>query len=231
MKTLILSFILCLSALTTIAQQNILEDTATTNKLFVGIKATTIGHNLRYKNEPYSGDIQTYGSVNLGYKLSKRAQVQIGFSYGTKKIDRSEIYVEAEDKLIYYNDVALTRGISFPISLDYTILYPFKRVELYGTVMVTPIISKTHQVKSERREDVTTVTYGEKTSGINTYLTLGGGVRYKFNPRFDAYFNYYRYSRNFNTNLARKDEYPYPGSLELGLNYNFNLKRDKCLTI
>ena len=225
MNTLYLSLTLALISLNAVAQ--VTPDSTSAKKLFIGIKATTIGYNLKYKHEPYRGDIQTYGAINFGYKLSKRARVQLGFSYGTDKIDHSVIYVETEDKLVYYDDVARTRGISFPISLDYTIFYPFKRVELYGTVMVTPIISKTHQVKSERREEITTDTYDEKTSGMNTYLTLGGGVRYKLNDRFDAYFNYYRYSRNFNTNLARKDEYPYPGSLALGLNYNFNLKRDK----
>ena len=227
MKTLLLSFILSLLVFATAAQIN--PDTTAQNykPFYLGIKATTIGYNLKYKGEPKGGDIQTYGSVNVGYKLNKRARVQLSLSYGTDKTDRGEIYVEADDKLIYYNDIARTRGISVPISFDYTVLYPFRRVELYGTVMITPILSKTHQEKSESRDGETIVTYDREASGINTYLTLGGGVRYRLNSRFDAYLNYYRFSRNFNSRLARKDEYPYPGSFELGLNYNLNLKREK----
>ncbi|OKL40742.1 hypothetical protein [Pontibacter flavimaris] len=81
--------------------------------------------------------------------------------------------------------------------------------------------------KTTRRDEVTTVTYDEKASGFNAYLTGGFGIGYPITKSLDAYFNYYMISRSINDGLRRKDKYPYPGSLAIGLNYNLSLKREK----
>lgn len=206
------------------AQNSALKDT-TNDRLFIGINATTIGYNLEYKHEPKGGDIRTYSSINIGIKLNKRARVQIGASYGTDNTDHSDIYVESPSKLVYLNDISRTWGVAMPIMFDYILLHPLKRLQLYGTIMITPIYSTTRHEKSEERDGIATNTFSAKTSGINTYLTAGFGLSYPIGNRFDAYANYYMISRNFNRGLRSKDGYPCPGSITLGLNYNLNLKR------
>lgn len=222
MKTIILSLLL-LTSFAAKAQLVTPKDTAKAKQLYIGVTATTMGYNLKYKNEPKGGDIHTYGVLHVGYKLNNRARVQAGFSYGTAKIDHSYVYVEAADKLIYYDEVARTRGVAMPITVEYILFYPFRRLQFYGTGMFTPIYSTTRLEKTERRNEVTTVTYNEKASGFNAYLTAGFGIGYPVSRRLGVYFNYYMISRSFNNGLRKKDEHPYPGSLAIGLNYNFNL--------
>ncbi|MCC9136645.1 hypothetical protein ACFSKU_07550 [Pontibacter silvestris] len=125
---------------------------------------------------------------------------------------------------VYNNDITRTEGWGVPVTFDYVLLYPFRRVQFYGTVMLTPMFSKTEQEKSQLRDGVTTISYSAKTSGINTYLTAGFGLGYSISKRFDAYANYHLISRNFNRDLRPRDEYPYPGSLFVGLNYRLKAK-------
>ncbi|WP_266203698.1 hypothetical protein [Pontibacter kalidii] len=226
MKTLLFPLLL-LTSLAAKGQLVAPKDTAKAKQLYIGVTATTMGYNLKYKQEPKGGDIHTYGVLHVGFKLSPRTRVQAGFSYGTAEIDHSYIYVEAEDRLIYYDEVARTRGVAMPITVEYRLFYPFRKLQFYATGMFTPIYSTTRLQKTESRDEVTTITYDENASGFNAYLTAGFGIGYPVTKRLDAYFNYYMISRSINNGLRRKDEYPYPGSLAIGLNYNLNLKREK----
>ncbi|ARS37119.1 hypothetical protein CA264_17705 [Pontibacter actiniarum] len=186
-----------------------------------------MGYNLQYKGEPRGGDIYTYGVLNVGYWLNKRARVQVGITYGGAKFNNETTLVEAEDRLVHYEEISNTKGVAAPLVLDYVLLYPFRRLQLYGTAMFTPIFSVTNHKTLERREDITTVTSKSKASGINAYITAGFGLCIPISTKLDLYGNYYFLSRSFNRRLRRKDEYPYPGSLALGLDYNFTLKRKK----
>ena len=201
------------------AQHYTVPDTLS-KKLFIGVIASTVGYNLKYAHEPKGGDLRPVVTPYLKYKLSKRMSAQIGFSYDSFKFDVEHIYVEAPDKLVYLRDYNHTRGVAMPITVNYTLLYPFRKLELYGTAMITPIFSTSSAEKSERRDEVTTITYSAKTSGMNTYLTAGIGFGYPLSNRFDIYGNYYRFNRNFNNKLRPKDNYPYPGSLAIGINYS-----------
>ncbi len=227
-KTLLLSLLLLLSALAAAVQaQPTAKDTTEAKRFYIGATATTMGYNVKYREEPKGGDIHTRGVLNMGYRLSKRARVQVGVSYGTANTYNDVVYVEAEDKLIFYDEVSRSRGIAVPITGEYILLYPFRRLQLYGTAMLTPVYSTTRVKKTERREEESTVTYDEQASGFSASLSAGFGLGYPVSKRLDAYFNYYMISRDFHRNLRRRDEYPYPGSLAIGLNYNFNLKREK----
>ncbi|MFD2246636.1 outer membrane beta-barrel protein [Pontibacter ruber] len=214
----ILTFILLLLSFFVQAQKHATPDTAS-KKLFVGVIASTVGYNLKYAHEPKGGDLRPAVTPYLKYKFSKRLSAQVGVSYDSYKFDVEQIYVESPEKLIYLREYNHTRGVAMPVTVNYTLLYPFRKLELYGTAMVTPIFSTSKSEKSERTEEVTTVTYSAKTSGINTFLTLGIGLAYPLSDRFDMYGNYYRLNRNFNNRLRPKDEYPYPGSLAIGINY------------
>lgn len=195
--------------------------------LFIGANALALGFDLEYNKEPKGGNIQPYGSINIGYKLKPKLRLQAGIWYGTDNRDFESVYVEAEDKLIYYHDISRTRGIGVPITVDYVLLYPLKRLQFYATVVLTPIYSSTRVEKTEQKDGVLKVNYNEKASGFNTYLTGGFGLSYPLGRRLDTYFNYHIISRNFNRGLRPRDEYPYQGSLVLGLNYNFNQKREE----
>lgn len=220
MKGFILILLLLLLSFTSMAQQ---ADTANTtgSRYFVGVGASTIGYNLEYKHEPKGGDSRPIATVYVGYKLNRRASVQIGFSYAGNRSNNEYIYVEAQDKLIYHSEISHTRAVAIPVTFKYGIFYPFRRLQFYGTAFITPIISTTSLKKTERRDDVTTLTYNAKASGFNAYLTAGLGLNYSISKRLDGYGEIHLLNRSFNRGLAKKDEYPYPGSLAIGLNYNF----------
>lgn len=227
MKRLTIIFILILLfSETSWCQVNTIADTLS-RPFYIGINGLAIGYDLEYKNEPKGGNIQPYTSIYFGYNITKRIRIQAGVWYGTDSRDFGSVYVESADKLIYYSDISKTKGVGVPITADLVLFYPFKKLQFYGTAMLTPMYSTTLAEKSETRDGVKTITYREKTSGINTYLTGGLGIKYPVSKRFDTYFNYYVISRNFNRGLRPRDEYPYPGSLALGFNYNLNLKREK----
>ncbi len=220
MKTLILILgLIYVGAIDCLAQHFSNEEQSVDKKLYVGVAATTMGYNLKYKKEPKGGDIYTYGVLNLGYKLGKRARLQVGLSYGSAEIDHSYVYVESEGNHIYHEEVARTHGVAVPITVEYILFYPFRKLQFYGTSMLTPIYSTTRLEKTKQQNGVASIDYNEKASGFNTYLTAGFGIGYPISKRLDGYFNYYVISRNFNNGLRKKDEYPYPGSLMLGVNF------------
>lgn len=222
MKATLISFFIffTLFSFNSRAQKYAVPDTTSkAKKLYVGVIASTVGYNLKYVHEPKGGDLRPVVTPYLKYKLNKRFSAQVGISYDNYKFDVEQIYVESPEKLVYLRDFNHTRGVAMPITVNYTLLYPFRKLELYGTAMLTPILSTSRAEKSERTDEFTTVTYSAKTSGINTYITLGIGFGYPLSSRFDIYGNYYRLNRNFNNKLRPKDEYPYPGSLAIGLNY------------
>lgn len=227
MKALFLFSILTLSTLAAVAQ--VKTDTAVQNRkpFYIGINGLAIGYDLDYNSEPKGGNIQPYASLYFGHNISKRLRIQAGAWYSTDNRDFGSIYVESADKLIYYGDISRTKGVGMPITVDYVLFYPLKKLQFYGTATLTPMYSTTFAEKSETREDVKTTTYSEKASGVNTFITAGFGIGYPISKRFDTYLNYYLISRNFNKGLQPRDQYPYQGSLALGLNYNFNLKRKK----
>ncbi|TPE42753.1 hypothetical protein [Pontibacter mangrovi] len=226
MKTLFLSLML-LTSFAAKAQLVVYKDTARAKQLYIGANALVIGYDLKYSQQPKGGNIQPYASMYMGYKLNKRVRLQTGIWYGTDNQDWSYTYVESEDNLIHYNETSKTRGVGVPITMEYMLFYPLKRLQFYGTGMFTPMYSTTQAAKTEQEGGIETVIYNEKTSGLNAYLTGGFGLGYNINSRLDAYFNYYMISRSFRRKLAPRDEYPYPGSLAIGLNYNLNLKREK----
>lgn len=195
--------------------------------LYFGINGLAIGFDLKYKEEPKGANIQPYASLYFGYKPNDKLRIQAGVWYGTDNRDFGSVYVESADKLIYYYDISRTKGVGIPITVDYVLFYPLKKLQFYGTAMLTPMYSTTFAEKSETRDGIKTITYSAEASGINTFITAGFGVAYPISKRFDTYLNYYLISRNFNKGLQPRDQYPYPGSLALGLNYNFNLKLDK----
>ncbi|WP_162428023.1 hypothetical protein [Pontibacter pudoricolor] len=195
--------------------------------LYIGINGLAVGFDLKYKEEPKGANIQPYTSLYFGYKLSNKLRIQAGVWYGTDSRDFGSVYVESEDKLIYYDDISRTKGVGIPITVDYVLFYPLKKLQFYGTAMLTPMYSKTFAEKSETRDGDKTITYSAEASGINTFITAGFGIAYPISQRFDTYLNYYLISRNFNKGLQPRDQYPYQGSLALGINYNFNLKRNK----
>ncbi len=185
------------------AQQRTAPD-STNKKFYVGVGASSIGFNLEYQDEPKSGDFRPVISLHGGYKLNKRVSLQIGFSYGNNTDKYDYVYVEAQDKLIYYSEISQTRAIAIPVTLKYGFLYPFRHLQFYGTTILTPIISSTSLKKTEQREDVTTVTYNTKASGFNAYLTAGFGLNYTISKRLDMYGELHLLHRSFNRDWPRK---------------------------
>ncbi|NDK54760.1 outer membrane beta-barrel protein [Pontibacter fetidus] len=225
MKALFLSLTLSLSSLAAVAQPNL--DSTLEKKLYVGINGLAIGFDLKYSEEPKGANIQPYTSIYFGFKPNEKLRMQVGAWYGTDNRNFGSVYVESEDKLIYYDDISKTKGVGIPITADYVLFYPLKKLQFYGTATLTPMYSTTYAEKSKTQDGIKTITYSAEASGINTFITAGFGIAYPISKRFDTYLNYYLISRNFNKDLQPRDQYPYQGSLALGLNYNFNLKREK----
>lgn len=86
--------------------------------------------------------------------------------------------------------------------------------------MLTPMYSKTKAEELETIDGVTKINYSEQTSGLNVYITGGFGLSYPISRRLNTYLNYHFINRSFNKGLRPRDEYPYQGSLALGINFN-----------
>jgi hypothetical protein len=217
-KFLICVILLSFIVNTSIAQYKVPND-STNSRFFVGVTAFAIGFDLDYAKEPKGGNIHPYASLNLGYKVNSRLRLQAGIWYGSHNRNNESTYVESEDRLIHFSNTTKTRGIGVPITADYIIFYPIKRLQFYGTAMLTPMYSITKDEKFETADGITKVNYSEKTSGLNAYITGGFGFAYPISQRLDAYTSLHVISRSFRKGLRPRDEYPYDGSFAIGLNY------------
>lgn len=207
---------LCFSAM---AQQAAVTDSISSksgNKFFVGAEVTTIHYIMG--NREAAGGFSPYAQLHVGYKLSRRANVQIGLAFGKKKEDElSSIYYGDNDTIIYYNRSLNHKGIAIPLSLQYTPFRPSNRLNLYATASLIPVFGEANVKETETYEGETKIIYNGHDSGMYLLATAGLVLNYKFNKRFEGYSKanlLYRHVGHYNL-YADKTK-----SIAIGLNYN-----------
>lgn len=118
-------------------------------------------------------------------------------------------------------DTIQTRGFIIPVTFRYNFLTISKRLQAYGTASLTTAYGKSTLKNTATRDGVITDTYKVNNSAVNLFLSLGLGLNYRINDRFNAFGEYSIINRNLTGG-------PYPnrrsldiGLFNMGLNYKF----------
>ena len=184
-------------------------------KFFLGIRLNTTSHKLIYNKAPYTGDFAAIPSIQFGYHISKRTSMQIGIAYGNHQFDTWAIYRTADGKLQENYIYSKTHAVVVPLTLRYILSNPNRRLQVFGSASFIPTYGTISSKKTEKHDDITTVTYNASTSGLNAFITAGVGLDYHISRRFEGYGEVIL----INNNLQDKLRLNAFKSLGLGVNY------------
>ncbi|MCJ8166831.1 hypothetical protein MKJ04_18445 [Pontibacter sp. E15-1] len=222
MKTLIFLSLSLFLSLSATAQSSPAPD-STESKYFVGL-------NLSSNSYPVMGErkYKTFGSVipiaNLyyGYRLSKRATVQVGIGYGANASGGGwySEYVSA-DSIYEVYDYKRIRGIALPITFKFTPFNPHKRLQLYAHASLSPIFGHIKANAIMKYEGAETVLYDEQSLTFDLIATSGLTLNYRVSKRLDLYADATLLYKNF---YFSRPAWNYYEGKSAGIGINYNLK-------
>lgn len=196
-KFLTLAVLFCLD-FTALAQQ----DSAMTNekKLYVGLGLNTTGFHIYYKNKKGTGIVRsgyyTPVTLHLNYRLTERARVQAGVSYGGDKDQNMVQNINASGEITTYEALSRTHVIALPVTAQFILLTVKSRFPIYATASVIPAFGSTYSETWEIQNGVELNRVSVKDSGMNTFATGGLGFNYKISRRLGGYAEYLFYKHN-----------------------------------
>ncbi len=233
MKTLLLSFILSICSLAVAAQAQYNDSVNIKSRgLYLGVNLNTTSFHIYYEGDKLPSAVRTGYfepiSVTAAYQLTERLKLQVGVGAGGDK-DETELHLQDVKQSFKSKTIAFAT----PVSVYLTFLKIKKKLPVYGVVALVPAYGiTTADVKIT--DDEGTRSFTVEDSGINVFTIAGVGFNYKISQHFYGNVSYFFYK----TNLTGPNSFHYDWdkgyggrsfvkSLELGLNYNFNLKREK----
>lgn len=227
MKTVIFSLLFFSFAV--LAQAQTASITSKENKFYAGIGLTNISYHIYYKEPKSSGHINTGYfapiALNLGYKLSDRARLQVGLAYGGSKSRNDRLGGPLDS--VEYDYYSHTRVIALPVTMQYILFRAFKRFPIYVTGTVMPAYGMSKSKTIETRNSGTTA-YQVTDVAMNVFATAGFGFNYRISNRFQGYVEILPFKYNMNgRNSIDRDWEQYASksrqlyrSLSFGINYS-----------
>lgn len=193
---------------------------STESRFFVGI-GLNITHypimgDLKYK---YFVGIKPFANINYGYRLSKRATIQLGIGYGANKGSVTYGRYVSADTIYEETNYQHIRGIVLPVTLKFTPFNPNRRLQLYANASLAPIFGHIKAKASESYEGITTVLYDEQSSTFDIVATAGLTLNYKISKRLDGYIDGILFYKNLNFQRPARRVYENK-SVGIGINYN-----------
>jgi len=219
-KTLFALLFLFVLSFTAVAQQSPSPD-STESRFFVGIGLNIthypiMGNLVKYK---YFGGIKPFVNINYGYRLSKRATIQLGIGYGANEINGSYGRYVSADTTYEVADYQHIRGIVLPVTLKLTPFNPNRRLQLYANASLAPIFGHIKAKATESFEGNTTVVYDEQSPTFDIVATAGLTLNYKISKRLDGYVDGILFYKNLNFQRPARRFYEHK-SVGIGINYN-----------
>ncbi|MHA6248679.1 outer membrane beta-barrel protein [Pontibacter sp. CAU 1760] len=216
MKTLLSLLLLC--SLTATAQSSSAPDT-TESKFYVGVELSTISYLISNHAKSVSGMFTPVAHVHVGYRLSERASIQVGLAYGETDDNFESIYFKTADSTIYKSTRLSNRGLAIPITLQLTPFNPGRRLNVFATASLIPIIGEVSDRRTETLDGKTDIMFDAHDSGIYTIFTAGVILNYKISKRLEGYGKVSPLYKVVGKQSNYADSNPRP--LALGVNYNF----------
>lgn len=221
MKTLLASLLLLLCSLTATAQSSLAPDT-TESRFFVGLSLSSnhypIMGDRKYKS---FGGIMPIANVYYGYRLSKRATVQIGIGYGANEIGGGyNEFISADSAYDVYTTKRI-RGIPVPTTFKFTPFNPHKRLQLYAHASIAPIFGHIKARATRELDGAETVLYDEQSMTFDLIATGGLTLNYRLSKRLDLYADATLLYKNF---YFSRPAWNYYEGKSAGIGINYNLK-------
>ncbi|MET3539455.1 hypothetical protein ABID22_000156 [Pontibacter aydingkolensis] len=191
-------------------------DTLNNSRFYVGVEFSSIYYRMVKDERTVSGEIIPVAHFNLGYRLSKRVQLELGVTYGRNKDNVLRgTYYGYNDTIIHHYEGWKHSGIAVPLTVKYTPFNLSRRLNLHATASLIPVLGEVNQQLSEVYKGETKITYDAHDSGLYLHATAGLLLNYKLSKKLEAYTK----ANLFIEDLRIKNYYR-PKSLSLGLNYN-----------
>jgi len=203
-----------------VAAQSQETTTASPRKFYIGVNYTNTQYFLKPINyipadASFYPNFITYPGLNVGYKLGKRASIQIGLAYAHENRQMGSEYNNAGVIEGSYDSIS-TRGGIIPLTLRYNFLNIGKRLSFYGTSSLTAAYGKTTVNHTTTVNQEVTHKYQLEKSALNMYLSLGLGLNYKLGDRIDVFGEMLLLNKNLNTGYKNQTS-----TLNVGFNYKF----------
>jgi opacity protein-like surface antigen len=216
MKTILLITALFLATLNANAQNQTSSD-STAGRSFIGASISTVSYPVMGKPEyGFTGVVNPYLNLYYGYKLSKRATIQLGLGYGynevkwvtlSRVVSRDSIYSGE-----YYQKI---NALVLPVTFKFTPFNPNKRLQLYANASIAPVLGHIEARATESyRGEMTEVLYDEKTTSLTLVANAGLTLNYKLSQRLDGYVDGSLWSNNLSSRRNYKGV-----SVGIGVNY------------
>ena len=227
MKTclaLLLPLLFCVSAF---AQQE--SSYIEKGEFTLGLNVQTVSYHIYYKEGKTKGAVRsgyfTPISLNSGYQLSDRASLRLGLGLGGDR-DRLTEQIQGVD----YKHDSKTIAIVSSLSLYHTFLNLYRKLPIYGTVLVVPAYGYTSLQTTHNGTDGP-VSYTVKENGLNVFAMAGVGMNYQISNTLYGNMSYFFYKKNLSgMNSSHYDWDQGYGlrsitkSFELGVNYKLAMK-------
>ncbi len=229
-RVLIITIIILGVITSTMAQQNSSSDEETIKKSFIGIGLRLMPYDAIGSPEYQMPALDVpFIQVNYSYRLNNRVVAQIGLGYGmneashvgvSRHIDVDSIYMKES-----YQQIS---AVAMPLSIRWTPFNLSRRLQFYGNASLIPLF---RDVKVWANESLNgsassrTELYNKTISEFTATISAGVFIQYSFSSRWSVYAeadlaHYNLEQRHLTTSFSKS-------SKGIGLNYNFNLKRDK----
>lgn len=163
------------------------SEAAPAESFYIGVGVSSTSYMAHYKGYPLGGSFTPLPTLHVGYKPNNRISTQIGIAYGSRHYTNRTSAVQPDGIILYANDHTHTRGFALPITFRYNLSNATKRLQVYATASLVPIITSTSQEKTERKGDTQTTTYSGKNSGTNAFITGGLGATYRVGNRLEVF--------------------------------------------
>lgn len=214
---LLLSFILTMLSICSIAQQSDTTNSSINKKLSIGAQYSTVTYMLKSSKVRESGGLTPRVFINGSYNLNKRTILQIGLGYSSIDFDARSIYYKSADSVIYNTDYRRTRGFAVPVTGRYTPFNPGKRLQLYATISVVPAFGIIENYIASEMNGIKTIQQDSETSVFNVFATAGLMLNFKINNRFDSFLEGNLLYKNIGMHSNYADSKP--KSVGIGINY------------
>ncbi|GAA4295357.1 outer membrane beta-barrel protein [Nibribacter koreensis] len=210
------------------------QDSANTGnyKFYVGVGLPNFQYQVSYDDSPkktlfLSGEFLPI-DIHFGYKISRRASVQLGLAYG-RRTRESQTYgtpLNGNGQTVYHDYYERTRGFGIPVTGRFVFLNANRKMPIYVVAAVTPAFISSHFSETTTENNVTTTLYDEHNKGMDLFANAGFGLNYRVQRRLNGNVEFLLFKRNLTSqNFDLHGEQWLErliGSLSLSFNYNFN---------
>lgn len=213
----LLAIIACWVCSASAFAQNINKaDTLSNSRFYVGVEFSSINYRMVKDLRTVAGEITPIAHINLGYRLSKRVDVELGFTYGRNKDNVLRgTYYGYNDTIIHLYEGWKHSGIAVPLTVKYTPFNLSRRLKLYATASFIPVLGEVNQQLSETYKGETIVTYNAHDSGLYLHARAGLLLNYKLSKQLEVYTR----ANLISEELKLKTYYGHR-SLSIGVNYS-----------